>query len=237
MGPKAASPDERLQFVLVCILLLANFAPLVKLIRQQCLHSIKDASGRLISPDWAAVAQVIGIKRNSAYVRYRDIVNREIQNGVPGLQPVGSRAAAAAAAQQQQPVAQTMALGAQPTPTSTPGATAAPTAISSPVKTSGRKRRLVTSDKEEDDDGGDEQEVGESSTRVAKKSRGRKSSGPSAKTLRSFESADVGAVESEQVSSFLDFDTAADLLAVEQTRFDIGRSSDADAEGEEDDEY
>lgn len=187
-----------------------------------------------MTPDWKAVALVTGIKRNSCYVRYRDIVNKEIQNGTQGLSPVGSRANAAAAANaQMQSLEQASAIGSQPTPTSTPGGTSVPTARSSPAKPLAKKRQRPASD---GDDEFDEEDTTSSTMAASKRIRDDK--GFSRPVKQPYQRTTTAAVtEPDMPTSFLDFDAAAHFLSMGDGGLDLYCSTDADAEGEDDDEY
>ncbi|KIV99598.1 uncharacterized protein PV09_08774 [Verruconis gallopava] len=212
MGPKAATPDERLQFIL------------------QCLHSIRDADGKVVAPNYRALSRLLNIKKNTAYVRYRDIVNREISNGVPGLQPVGKKAIAMAAAKQKNMASYPPQL----TPSNTPNMTV-PTATCGPSKDSFVLRDhmpLTIFDY-------DEHEWDSIVTPKMKKQKVNRSQtsskvGSPSRTLKStpHSNFDLGGGH----PSFLCFSAAADPLSVgvNHAREEIDLDSEADAEGETD---
>jgi hypothetical protein len=222
---------------------------------QQLLHSIKDEEGRLIRPDYKAVGKLIGRKRNSVYVRYRDIVNKEMEDGVPGLQPVGTRATEEAARRTSNTADTSHFESSQPTPLTSPTTTAAPTATSSPIKVSGWKRKRSLGEEEEEDDDDDADDEDEDDDDYGDGFGGFGSSAVSSKRRKTITPRQTGRLAPTaakmsarvakpvfQQPSFLSFNDAADLLAVDErysreAEGDVDGNSDEDAEGESDAEY
>jgi hypothetical protein len=260
MGPKAASPDERLAFILVCRSLQENhhiwtlfsactisfsqrtFAAQTGALTQnlkQCMHSLRDANGRPFVPDWKRVSPIAGVKPNSCFVRYREIVNRAIQAGVTGLSPIGTNARAAVPQQ-----------ASQPTLSSTPGITTAATITSSPIKASGRKRKreVRTAKKQEEQEQEQEQDEDEDEEyaampiKVVKNTKTTAVKYPSSRSSKTTPARHQALAQNEAetaatfASSSIDFDTAGNWLQVGGDHR-LERSSDADAEGEFDEEY
>jgi hypothetical protein len=193
------------------------------------LASITDVNGRPVPPDYRSLEDICGIKHNSIYVRYRDLVNQQIALGVPGLQPIGTRATEAAAIR-----SATVSFDAESTPLSTPTTETAPTATSSPVKTATRKRKRTSVEREDNlDDDNEDNNFAPSTSAGGKKAKPTNRLPQIAVPPRT----SSRLKETPSFALAFDFDHGADLLAVdERHRFDRGHSSDLDGEGESDDE-
>ena len=193
-------------------------------------------NGKCVPPNYDLLQQLTGVKYNTAYVRYRDISNPYFKRGLKVLQPIGDKAIAEAAELRRGPglsAGLVSSFDTQSTPVSTPTATAATTVTSSPVKKSSTKKRKRASD--EDDDAEIEEEEYDPDLNTTKPANNKKRKMLDRPAAPPRIAAQL--LEPEFEHDVLDFDCASGLLAVdEHHRFEVGRSSDADAEGESDDE-